>query len=528
VKAPESSRPDDPLALLRTTEPPPETPKQVIKQLGIALVVAALVLGIYAWQTRRAHAVKRLVAEAVPLVEKGDLLSLRKAEEKYKEAIDAGSSPAAVAGIAEVYALLWVDHRVVEAKASAQENTSEAVDDDTETSQRFSAEGLVAVGEGRAADAEKLLSGLVERGAVTDRIFYALGMAEMAQGKAKAAKDHLKRAHDMRSQSPHYGRALGDAQDEAYDNRAASFAWEDAAKSNPAYVQGVARDLVARLRRGEPRKTVIDTIKMMKSLPADQVGPAGTAALAYTESVMHFIAADAKKARETLDEAVKLDGESARYLALRGLVQIQDGKNDEGIKHLVAAYTKAPQADRYLYMLADAYMDIGKPEDAVKTLLTAGTTRAEEAGYHIQLGYAYVAKGDHAKAKASFEKAGEVEGGEFADALLGLGVSLWKQKKYSDAVPFFERAVAAKPKYPEVYEGIGLMFAEQGALGQANPQLDMSEKLFRATDADPARMKRFYTGVIKSLSGLKGGSSLAKEWAGREKAYREGTQAPLP
>jgi tetratricopeptide (TPR) repeat protein len=527
VKAPESSRSDDPLAPLRTVEPQPETPKRALTQLLVAAMLAAVVLGVYAWQMRRAHAVKRLVAEALPFVERGDVLSLRKAEEKYKEALDAGSSAQAIAGIAEVYALLWVDHGVAEAKSLAQQYTGQAVSDDTETSQRFLAQGLVAVGEGRAADAERTLDAVVERGAMNERIFFALGLAELAQGKAKPAADKLKRAHDLKSAAPHYARAMGDAADEAYDTRMASFAWEDAAKTNPAYVQGVARDLVAKLRRGEPRKGIVETLGLLKSLPADQVGPAGTAALAYTESVMHYISGDAKRARETLESAVKIDGETPRYLAQRGRVLILEGKDAEGLKTLVAAYTKAPEADRYLYTLADAYIELGKADEAVKVLTTAGATRAEAPAYHIALGSALAAKGDFGKAKTSFDKALELEP-ENGDALLAMGVSLWKQKNYDDALPFFERAVAAKPKFPEVYEGIGLMWTERGALPQANTQLDMAEKLFRAVEADPARMKRFYAATIKAYSSAKGGSSFVKDWTAREKAYREGTQPPLP
>src|SRR5688572_7826294 len=157
VKAPESSRPNDPLAPLRVTEPPPETPKRAFTQLGVGVIVAAVLLGLYAWQARRSHAVKRLVHEAAPLVEKGDVLSLRAAEAKLKEAFDRGSSANAVASLAEVYALLWVEHGIADTKAAAQEYARQAAGDGTETASRYLAEGLVAVGEGRAADAERLL-----------------------------------------------------------------------------------------------------------------------------------------------------------------------------------------------------------------------------------------------------------------------------------------------------------------------------------------------------------------------------------
>ena len=525
MKSPEPNR-EDPLELLRKSmEPQRESPKRAAIRLGIAAVVAAGLLGLYLWQAKRSHAVKVLIAEATPLIERGDLTSLRQAEKKLLEASDIKRNDRVVASLAETYAMQWVEHGMPEAKAKAQAVVAEAVNDDLQTAQRYAAEGLVAIGEGRFADAEKVASDIITRGGMSERLFWVLGLAELAQGKVESARDKLKRATDLKSSAPHYARALGDALEDDNDSRGASNYWELAAKVNPNYVQGVARDLYSRVRRGEPRATVLAEIKRLNAMPAEDVGPYGQAAIQYTLALITYQEGKNKEALAAVAAAEKTLGTRAYLTALRGQVLIADGKVAEGQKELAATAGRAPAADKYLYALVDALVDQGNTAEALKALQAHGAGRTNEARYHVALGDVYVAAKDFAKAKAEHDKALELEP-DYPEAYLGQAIAQARQKKYQDAVALFEQALVVKPKFPEVYEAIGLMFIETGILPNANTQLDMSEKLFRAVDVDTPRLKRFYASVQKSFQ-AKGGYSYVKEWQAREKLFREGTQPAL-
>ncbi len=527
MTAPSSPRSDDPLALLRTTEPKREPPQKALMRLVVAAVVMAAILGAYIFITKRAYAVKQLVADAMPFIEKGDVPSLRQAEAKLKEAEERGGGDNVKAALSEVYAMLAVEHAIAAEQTNLRQYAQAAVSSGIENGGRFVGEALLHHVEGRSAEGKRVLDSVLARGGVSDKIYWALGTIELGMGEAKLAKDHLSRAVDTKPQAPHYGRALGDAFDDLGDPRSASTHWEAAARANPAYVQGAARDLISQLRRGEPRKQVVETFKVLEGLNEMDVGSGGTAALAYARATMHWIEGNEKAARKAIDAAITAGGETARHLELRGRIQLNAGKPGEGLKDIAAAHAKAPKADRYLYGLVDAYADAGKHDEALKVMTAAAATHAEDPAYHTALGNLHVQRGEPQKAQAAFEKAHSLSA-DYADAYLGQAIGEWRQKKFDEAMPFFEKAIMAKPKFPEVYEAIGLMWTEQGALPRANPQLDMGEKLFRAIDADPARMQRFYAVIQKTMNSAKGGSSLAKEWAGREKAYREGTQPPLP
>jgi tetratricopeptide (TPR) repeat protein len=507
-------------------EQPGESLAHAALQVGLAILVAALVLTLYVWQARRTHAVKALVSQAAPLVDKGDVESLRVAEQLYLGALSVrrGHQPA-ICGLAETYAMLSAEHGIVAAGDQAQRYTALCVEGGTESPARYTAEALMALGEGQPLVAESLINALLARGAASERLAWLAGLAELAMGKAKLAREQLKRATDMKPGVALYAQALGDAFDEEGNTREASQAWELAAKANPKYVQGAARDLYSRVRRGESRPAVLQELSRLSSLPKEAVGPHALAAIRLVEAEMAYQGGLANEALRVLAEAAQSDGDSARLLELRGWVLLGDGQRQEGLAALQAAHARAPGADRYLYALADAYLELNLVDEALHLLQTA-EDRLGVARHQAVLGRVFVAKKDWSRAKAAFDRALALEA-DCPEALLGYGVAAWKQQHQDEAVQWFGKALVQRPKFPEVYEALGLMWVEQGSLAQANPQLDMAEKMFRAEDTDVTRLRRFYAAVLQAYS-AKGGSAYLQEWSAREKAFCSGTQAPLP
>jgi tetratricopeptide (TPR) repeat protein len=498
-----------------------ETASSAFRHILFGVLIFGVVTGFYVWHARSSHAARMFVKEARELASKADVPSLRAAHDKLAEALDVQSSnEAAVAMMAEVSALLWVDHGVDEMKESAQEYVGHAKDDDIERAERYGAEGLVLVAEGRHDEAISLIKDVMARGAVSAQMFWALGLAQRAKGDAKEGRENLRRAHEAAVMVPQYATTLGDVCDDDGDDRNSSVFWDQAYKNNPSYVPAAARNLLVRLRRGEGIAAVRPDLDKLDALPAEAAGRVDRAAIEHARAEILFREGKFDRALEAANKAIELAGESSRRIALRGRLQLAMGKTDAGLADLAAAHAKQPMADRFFYELARAYSDNGKHAESLKLLEGMRDKRAEEAGFHVAVGDALRAKGDADAAAKSYDKALELEENN-AGAMLGQGMLAWKKKKYDDATEWFEKAVGARTRFPEVYEAIGLMWIEQGAAPNANQQLEHAEKLFKQTGTDAHRMSRFYTSVIGALKSRS--PSLVQGWVNREKAFREGT-----
>ena len=109
----------------------------------------------------------------------------------------------------------------------------------------------------------------------------------------------------------------------------------------------------------------------------------------------------------------------------------------------------------------------------------------------MQLGDAYRAKKDFENSKKAYDKALELRK-EYADALLGMAILYWNQKKNDDAIKWFEKAASARSKFPEVYENIGMMFISMGATTDGNNQLEEAERQYMAKQVGKIELARFY------------------------------------
>ena len=183
-----------------------------LKALGQIVLVAALLsgaLGFYLWNAKRTHRAKTLAVEAMPLVDRGDVDSLAEAERKYREIIELSSSdPYALSGLAYLKAMLWVDHGIAAAEADARDFTARAKAEGIERGDRYAAEALLEVGDGRHDRAIDLIKAVAARGGVQEKLYWVLGLSLSATGKHRAAREDFRKAHELRFSSPHFATAL--------------------------------------------------------------------------------------------------------------------------------------------------------------------------------------------------------------------------------------------------------------------------------------------------------------------------------
>lgn len=500
-----------------------ETPAKMFITWAAALVGGAALLGGYQFWVQRSYELKKLVVEATPSATAGDFVHLRNAEQKYLAALALkGSDPHALSGLAEVYALLWVNHGDANAKQKATEYTQRAADKGIEKAEFFAAQGLVAYGEGRYQEGEAQLKKLVDQGIVADKVLYARGLNQRALGEFKAGTDSLRRAQSLKANAPHYATSLGDALDDDGNVRDAAMYWSAAAKTNPEYVPGVARALLARLHNGEMTSVITAELNKLEQMGDAQLGAYDKAAILLTRAEINAREGNNDTAMTAITQAIELGGPSARALESRARVALSQGNTDAALADLKTATQTSHAAWHYLSAYAAGLAANGQTADALQVLQNESQRLGEEPAFQVALGDVHRMAGDFVNATQAYETALKLNS-QYAESYLGLGLLAAKQKNPTGALEQYEKAVAIKGSFPEVYEAIGLMWIGMGALPDAHTQLDAAEKMFFQNGVTPQRITQFYQSVIKALTTARGGATLAREWTGRQNRFRVGT-----
>ncbi len=511
---------EDEIAEFSTHVEAQESPVRAMIQIVVAAVIFGGLTGLYLWNANRVHAADLLIADARPLAELADVYSLTQARDKFIEAHTTKASDKTLAGLVETNTLLWLLHGLEDFKQDALDYSLQAEDDNIERAERYAYGALIASQAGDNEKAITAISGALDRGAVSERLSWVLGRAQRATGKLKEGRDNLRRAQDSGG-SPHFGVDLGDAYEEDGDGYNAKTYWAKANKENSTYVPAAARHLIGRSRNGEPLVAMQEELKRLDALDAATVGKIDLAYIQDARAEVAYREGKTKDAITAINKASELGGTSPARDFQLARAMMANGKTKEAIKLYASVQSKIPGSIKYLYQTAKAYSAAGKHGKAIKLLTTTELKAdlAEKAGYHTAIGDAHHAKKDFAAADKAYQAALKISK-RYPMALLGLGVNEWRKGKDEKAIEWFEKALGARSRFPEVYEALGLMLLARGAASDANTQLEQAEKGLKARGTDAVRMNGFYATVIKTLAS-KGGSSYVSAWVAREKQFRE-------
>lgn len=469
-----------------------EKPSRAIAQILIGIVICAAMFFAYYTSAQRAHEAKMLAVDAIPMLEKADVESLLEAEKNYDKILDLEpDNRYAIAGKAYLHALLWVEHGMDSSRADAVDFTEQAAREEIESAERYAAEVFAAIGNQDFQNATTIAAGVATKGGVSDKLQFGLGLALERQGKIRTARENFRKAHDVKSRSPHYAAHLGNAYDADGDEGNASLYWAKAAQSNSNFVPGATRDLIGRIRKGESELKVEETLKRLEGFGNELLGKSGKAAIAITRAALAWREGRGEATVKAADEAIAAGGALSFHLYYKGLGHLAANQAEEGFKALKSAMDTEPQSQRYRDALVKAYTEAGQVDEAIKILLAVEKKDQAEPAYHVQLGDAYRTKKDSENAKKSYEKALELRKG-YANALLGMAILYWQQKKNDDAIKWFEKAASAKSKFPQVYENIGFMFISMGATTDGNTQLEEAERQYMAKNVGKVELARFY------------------------------------
>ena len=228
---------------------------------------------------------------------------------------------------------------------------------------------------------------------------------------------------------------------------------------------------------------------------------------------------DPAAAEQSYQKTTSLNPTSAAALITFGSFYQRQHRWADAQKQFQAAIVAAPQDPAPRAALAKLYLDQGQKDMAERVLREASTTIADNPAGYEMLGDFYLTQGDLSKAAAEFEALHAKHPKELSvtktyvnvllfqnrlddavhltDAILkdspsdpdGLtyrGEILTRQGKASDAIPILESAVKSAPNSAFAHFQLGVAYAANGNLGQAQSEWQQASTL-RPNMVEPQR-----------------------------------------
>ncbi|MFM2152311.1 MAG: hypothetical protein RL199_746, partial [Pseudomonadota bacterium] len=380
-----------------------------LRNIGIAAVVLGGIYAAYAGYVDRSKVTRELGRKAHDLIEKDNPGDYALAAKKLDEALDVrGKDKYAVGARAMVATVLWGEYGVEAEKAKAAEYAEKSVAMKLHTREAFLGEGLFLALSGRAAEAEKQMTALVEKGLTPAEVIEPLGVARARQGRADAARNDFKQAAEREWRTARYTALFGDSLFEAGDFANAAATYRKALEVQPAHVRSLVGKARADAARGEAVDEAWKTLTELEGKPSDELPPvmkarvlAGKAEVLLAQGKF----AEAEQAAQAAVQAeVALDPASAFAHDDLG-VALARQKKDGALVAFKKAISIAPAVARFSFRGALELASAGQAESGRELLdLWAKNNKADD-DFQVARGDFLLATGDVSEAVKAFEAA---------------------------------------------------------------------------------------------------------------------------
>lgn len=153
-----------------------------------------------------------------------------------------------------------------------------------------------------------------------------------------------------------------------------------------------------------------------------------------------------------------------------GIILVENRKTKDAIPLLADAVQQKPNEFRPVYYLAEAYLNENQFAEAEARYRTALGIDAKSAVAQYGLARSLMKQGKLAESQPEFLKAGELDPGQYGDAVLELA-AVYEEKKQVDAAMDLYR------KFPQVAAGqerLGALLLDQGKFAEAVGPLEIA------------------------------------------------------
>ena len=439
----------------------------LLQVVAVAVAVALCVFGWWAFAGEKKR-VADLAVAAKQKTEADDHVALLAAEKLFLEIgteEELVKDDAILVALAEIEAQLYQAYGVEAAKAKAQSYVAQARDRDIKKAERYAAEAYLLLGDGRAAEAEALLTDIVQtRGARHAKLLHGLAVSKLAQGKAKDAVVSAVEGQKLSTQLVRLPIAEGDAYLAQGNFAAAANAYPTATKLNPDHLRArTAITIVAAVSRiGKPELLLGEMDRLMTDA-TPSAPPRVRGFIEYGKGEIYLVDNKAKEALDMAEASDITDPRQAATLALKGRALAKLGRVDEAKAAFDAALTASPSSLPIAKAAALTLKRAGKENDGLAYLMKVVAANPENGMAHAELALVQAAVGlgkDALKeADAALAKLGNAHDlGVFAKAR-----ALHADKQMVLALDTYKEALSyhASPEWPELYFALGDLRANE-------------------------------------------------------------------
>ncbi len=174
-------------------------------------------------------------------------------------------------------------------------------------------------------------------------------------------------------------------------------------------------------------------------------------------------------ALEEFDKAVKEGDPSGEGLLMMGMVYQHLNRPGTALGYYLEFARTQPDEVWVYPLIGELYYGMGRIQEATTYYAMAVPGDEEDESFaraYLGLGQIAFEQGDYLGAKDAFEQALETSG-DFLDARLALGKTLYYLEDYDQAIETLERAQLQAPRSPSVLYYLGLSYEAVGRSEQA-------------------------------------------------------------
>jgi tetratricopeptide (TPR) repeat protein len=480
------------------------------------VIVAALVGGgIFFYKTKKDDQKLTMdtAVEAKKATEGDDAPAYLKAESLFAkipaEKIEA--SDAIMSSLAEVESQLYFTYGVKDAGAKAKKYLDILKAHGNRTAERYAAEAYVLLGDGNAAEAEKIITDLTDKGIRHAKLLHVLSAAKLAQGKMKEAAVAAQEGQKLSTSLVRLPIAEGDALLALGNIPSAANAYLKAKKLNPDHMRArTALTLVAAVsRQGKPDLLIKELDRLLEETKTNP-GYGGTppprvqAFIEYAKGEVFLVDNKAKEALAMAEAATVTDPTQPAAFALKGRSLAKLGKAEDAKKAFDDALALSPASLPIGKAAYDVLAAANKGADGIAYLEKVKTANPENGMVYVELSLAQSAANKPKEALANADEAIAKLGNAHDLAVFAKARALQADNQLDKARETYGEAIGyhGNPEWPELYFAMGqLRFAEK-QYEEAAQNYEQAVKFWDKQGGSIDRVADAYEGMGKSYDAL--------------------------
>jgi tetratricopeptide (TPR) repeat protein len=470
-----------------------------------------------------------LATQAIDKLAKDDLVSLKAAEDIYKEivALD-GDNDRGLLGLAETY--FWQSRQGLSTRDQAEQYLRRAVQEKSERPERYAVQAYLQITSGASAQAAHDIKDQLDKGMGSSKLAHAYGWSLLEQGNYVEANRVVRTALDTEFTGVRYALTLAEIAHRQGEERAAVRNLRRILEPsmNPGHEIALAWSAALALKTygniTGPAKNIQDVKAKM-----DKIGPRAQALLIWAEGELALAVGNAQGAEKNADDAIAKIKDYPPFHDLKARALLAQKKYKEGIAIYEQAIALKPEyrgIKKELILLKSDHKD----DSALAMIDELEKDSPASPEFLIMRGEHYLKKGDLEKAKAAFTDAADK--GDDAAILFGLAkVTFQEEKKKNNKADLdrvataFQTTLEKKPSYPECQEYMAQISLWNYNVEGASKELEEAEQAYKKKNVSVMQMVEFFDRAVDTFKtmeakqGKAAADKAAADWKKKKEEY---------